>query len=140
MRSGGAHFLTRVLPGAVVLFLAGGVVVPSQAVASCGDYVMLGTHHAPERSNAAGHAVVSQDDRFDLPQLPNCPCRGATCSQGGFPELPPVPRPTTNVEQWAWQSAVPTRATDLPFVMLAADAPLEGGYSGLSVFRPPRSC
>lgn len=126
-----------VLPAAVVLLAFGGF-APSQAHATCGDYVMLGAHsHASSHHNAS---AALPGESSELPDLPGCRCHGATCSNGDFPSLPPAPRVAPGGDHWACQFAGSGWSDGRCHLLLVAKAAPRGTYRGLSIFRPPRGC
>src|SRR5579859_5762921 len=81
---------------ATVALLASAMLAPSRAEASCGDYVMIGGHHAD-----SGMRGDSNDAARDL-QDPSVPrCHGPSCSNRSLPPLAPVPKIEVTVERWA---------------------------------------
>ncbi|HKI35097.1 MAG TPA: hypothetical protein VKA46_24790, partial [Gemmataceae bacterium] len=76
-------------PGGWALpILAGLLLAPSAARASCGDYVTT-------RLSAPHHAAPGEQPPPAVPK-PHKPCHGAHCSQA--PASPPAPVPTTSTQ------------------------------------------
>jgi hypothetical protein len=132
--TGGPNSRRGLFAAALTLF-AFAAIAPSEAQATCGDYVMLGTHsHAAVKQNSPGAGRIDE-----VPEIPGRRCRGATCSNGDHPSLPVVPRIAVNADQWACHPArLPLIETGNPS-LLVAETPLRASYRGLSIFRPPRS-
>src|SRR5580765_1077279 len=81
---------------AACVLLASIVLAPSQAEASCGDYVTIGGQH----SQTAHSGAVDQDmpGQHD-PAKPRC--HGPSCSNRSFPPAAPATRVEVTVEHWA---------------------------------------
>jgi hypothetical protein len=117
----------RGIAAATLALLASAALSPSRAEASCGDYVMIGGHHA-----ASGNDTHGRHD----PSVPSC--HGPSCSNHSNPPLAPVPKIEVTVERWA----VPGRTglsllPESDFLLAAAQASPCDGF-GLSILRPPR--
>jgi hypothetical protein len=67
---------TKLLAGAGIALLAAAAFAPGTARAECGDYVVVGSQHAP----MAKHGQVDPTQHRSLPSAP-CPCEGPNCSQ-----------------------------------------------------------
>ena len=135
------RFLASSLMGMVVTVLAGMLLAPSAARASCGDYLLMGA------------GAKSADHAQPLPQLPGSPklpstphdgpkpCSGPLCSQAPLP-FPAVP-PLVTVERES------EHALSTFFLFLAEatlndrcleDFPGQPVRRGASIYHPPRSC
>jgi hypothetical protein len=132
-----ARKIVRGTAAATLVLLASAFLAPKSAQASCGDYVMIGGHHAAHRSGAApaGHADTGGQTGEKSP-VPRC--HGPMCSNDSLPPAAPAPRTEMTVERWAV-----SLGTGLPILpeceALLAEArvfPCDG--FGLSVLRPPR--
>jgi hypothetical protein len=99
--------------GGLLVLLAHFVCVPSLARASCGEYVILGTHDADH-----AQSFLTGVGRTHLPRSTSGgahnqtghgkPCSGPMCSRGSSPlPLTPLVPPPTSGEQWAHGSQVP---------------------------------
>ena len=120
--------LARLLAGTAVAVLAGVLLAPPAARASCGDYVVMGP-------GSAAHTP----DQHPLPAGPR-PCNGPHCSGGQQPLAPPAPAPvpTSPSEQWG----VPMPSPLLPDAASAFLAPPRTAARpldrGSDVYHPPR--
>jgi hypothetical protein len=116
---------------AILALLAYAAVSPSQAHASCGDYVMIGGRHAsPE------HQPQSLDHGNPGPGIPRC--HGPMCSDNSIPPAAPSSKIEVSVERWAIPGSarfelLPNHVSWLADVR---DVPRDG--CGLSILRPPR--
>jgi len=109
--------------------LAYAVIAPSQADASCGDYVMVGGRHA-------SHEHQSQGLDYGKPGIPRC--HGPMCSDNSIPPAAPSSKIEVSVERWAIPGSdqlemLPSHSSWLADVR---DVPRDG--YGLSILRPPR--
>ncbi len=123
-------FASRIAPATLAL-LVSAICAPSQAEASCGDYVMVGGRHAgmSNHSSGAGH---------DMHDPAAAKCHGPSCSNGSIPPLAPVPKIEVTVERWAIPGQ--TGLSGLPesdFLLADTQAMPCDGF-GLSILRPPR--
>ncbi len=118
---------------ATLVLLASVVAAPSRAEASCGDYVMVGGHHAG--SGMSGHSNHADHDMHD-PATPGC--HGPSCSNRSIPPLFPAPKIDVTVERWAipGQSGL-SLLPENDFLLADAQASPCDGF-GLSILRPPR--
>jgi hypothetical protein len=114
---------------ATLALLASAVLSPSRAEASCGDYVMVGGHHAG--SGMQGHS----DDRHD-PAAPRC--HGPSCSNNSIPPLAPAPKIEVTVERWAIPGETGLSLLPESDFLLADASTLPCDGFGLSILRPPR--
>ena len=76
------------LAGWALPVLAGLLLAPAGARASCGDYVITRVAHAGQATAPQHGAPMAQ-----LPPVPQKPCHGPHCSQA--PSAPLAPAPTT---------------------------------------------
>jgi hypothetical protein len=116
---------------AILALLAYGVLSPSQADASCGDYVMIGGRHASQEDQRSG-----LDHGKQVPGTPRC--HGPMCSNNSIPPAAPSSKIEVSVERWALPGSevfdlLPHHDSWLADVR---DVPRDG--YGLSVLRPPR--
>jgi hypothetical protein len=116
---------------AILALLAYAALSPSQADASCGDYVMVGGRHASHDSPAQ-----SVDHGRQIPGIPRC--HGPMCSDNSIPPAAPSSKIEVSVERWAIPGStrhelLPSHVTWLADVR---DVPRDG--FGLSILRPPR--
>jgi hypothetical protein len=105
------------------VFVAAVAFAPSQAQATCGDYVTVGGQQ--------GHKPIAEHQR-----RPGC--HGPECSNRSFPPATPASRVEVAVERWA--IADDSMLCESPRVgSLVSDAPelLRDGI-GLSILRPPK--
>jgi hypothetical protein len=124
------------------LVLGAWVGVPTQARASCGDYVVIGGKpgHA---GNMAPTAPAPNDGRPSPAQLPNQgqPCHGPSCSGSSTPFVPvaPAPAPTgPQGDEWGWVSTAPL-GRDAGWGRGLCDFGLSCPFSlPTSIFHPPR--
>ena len=130
------QFVRKMLRGgaaAVLVLLASIVYAPSQAEASCGDYVMIGGKHVP-----AGHSGSMQHDMPGDHDSGKPRCHGPSCSNGSFPPAAPAPRIEVTVEQWAIPdgSALCQSPQNSSLLADTREIPCDG--FGSSILRPPR--
>lgn len=83
-----SYFMTRILrsvPPAICVLLGFLLFCPAQGLASCGDYVQIGSQGDQKQG------MLSRDQAAPHDPLPHLPrrCTGVSCS--GSPVLPPVP-------------------------------------------------
>jgi hypothetical protein len=134
------RFLASSLMGTVVTVLAGMLLAPSVARASCGDYLLMG---AGAKSADHAHSFPQLPGSRKLPSTPHDgpkPCSGPLCSQSPLP-LPAVP-PLVTAERES-EHALST------FFLFLAEATPNGRYlddflgqpvrRGASIYHPPRS-
>jgi hypothetical protein len=116
---------------AILALLAYAVLSPSQADASCGDYVMVGGRHASHE-----HEPQSFDHAKQVPGTPRC--HGPMCSENSIPPAAPSSEIEVSVERWAIPGSdqlemLPSHSSWLADVR---DVPRDG--YGLSILRPPK--
>src|SRR5262245_52218719 len=114
---------------ATLALLAYGLLFPSRADASCGDYVMVGGRHV-----APHDADLSRQS-----QAPGAPrCHGPHCSSHSIPPATPAPKVEVTVERWAISGSVDRDLlpNDASWLADLRDVPRDG--YGLSILRPPR--
>jgi hypothetical protein len=116
---------------AILALLAWAAMSPSQADASCGDYVMVGGRHASHE-----HQPQSFDHGKQGPGIPRC--HGPMCSDNSIPPAAPSSKIEVSVERWAIPGSeafdlLPSHSSWLADVR---DVPRDG--YGLSILRPPR--
>jgi hypothetical protein len=123
--------LSRLLLRVALALAVGCVFAPSQAHASCGDYVHVGSDS--EQSKPSDNQTPQQPKR----QQP--PCHGPSCS--GMPSsLPLASSPSVPVREREWAAlAFPTLLPEPCPLDVPADCPGPDAvrHSG-SVFHPPR--
>jgi hypothetical protein len=128
------RLLARLAAGVALPLLAGALLAPAAARASCGEYVVMGPHHtapAPSQPNLHPEPGGSAPGP--------APCSGPTCSRGHPLPVLPLSSAPDGAEHWAWllvEVAVtgPTLRSSLP----------DGGGGrrvsrGSRVYHPPRS-
>jgi hypothetical protein len=132
----------RILLPAILVALAQGVLVPSRARASCGDYVLVGGQTIAH-SGAEPAAMNARGPRLDqvasVPAGP-CPCSGPQCSQN-----PPRPvgvpvAPVTSVTTSDWgmlDVAAPPVLSNSRFAAFEQD-PQTPPVALSAIYRPPR--
>jgi len=111
---------------------------PSEAAASCGDYVMLGgSHSQPGTLAGARHEATGDDIRPPDDSAP-CRCQGLGCSDSSKSPLAPSSEFKLTLERWAAVDCLPGRSSSaadrLPKPPRVSRA---SGY-GLGILRPPR--
>src|SRR5262249_26882691 len=106
-----------------------GLVLPSQAQGSCGDYL----HRVPTQPGA--------DTRADVPlPAPHTPCHGPTCSQQQSAPLPaPAPQPTSDSNDSAQLSTMLALLSHDGVESLVLPEPCPSTHLLGSIYRPPRS-
>src|SRR5262249_11227081 len=116
---------------AILALLAFVGLSPSQADASCGDYVMVGGRHA-----AHEHQARSLDEGNPGKGIRRC--HGPMCSDNSIPPAAPSSNIDVSVERWAIPGSTPFELLPNPAAWLAdvRDVPCDG--YGLSILRPPR--
>jgi hypothetical protein len=123
---------------AALTLLASAVLSPSRAEASCGDYVMIGGHHAHSGMAHSGIGSYLNDAGHDMhaPAVPRC--HGPSCSNRSIPPLAPAPKIEVTVEHWAIPGVSGLSLLPESDFLLAdaGDLPCDG--FGLSILRPPR--
>jgi len=131
-----ARKLARGIAAATLALLASTIITPSRAEASCGDYVMVGGHHAGSgmSSHAAGHDMTGHD--MTDPAIPKC--HGPSCSNNSMPPVAPVPKIEVTVERWAVSAQTGLCSLPESDFLLADQQALPCDGFGLSILRPPR--
>ena len=115
------------------LVLAWLVLAPSQAQASCGDYVMVGGQNDSSHLGNLGAGDLHTNHHSQTPV-----CHGPSCSNGAIPPSAPVPRVEVTLEQWGLLGhSTLSRSTEPKFLLAAAEALLCAGFE-MSILRPPR--
>jgi hypothetical protein len=119
--------------GAILGFLLSVVVAPSQAGASCGDYVQRGA-----KSASQGLHATHQDPSPMMPGESKFPCSGPNCSNGSqVPVLPvPVVPPTPN--QWAMAVSAFALTGHEPVLICPLSVSAYPVRISFSIFHPPR--
>jgi hypothetical protein len=114
---------------AILALLAYAALSPSQADASCGDYVMVGGRHAPHEQQSFDHGKQG-------PGVPRC--HGPMCSDNSIPPAAPSSKIEVSVERWAIPGGDQFDLLPHHDSWLAdlRDVPRDG--YGLSILRPPR--
>ena len=132
--------ITRCCAAAFAL-LAWLFVYAPRAEASCGDYVMIGGHHADGASSNAARDWTAPDTIARQSPGGRAPkrCRGPFCSNGSIPPAAPVAPHRLSIERWA--ALRPVIDAHMLWVQFSSpDSESEpGSADGLAVFRPPRS-
>src|SRR5947209_5938746 len=92
----------RLLAGALLTLLTGGLLAPGVAHAGCGDYVVMGSHPAHQTTSPAPRQgpTTAASPTPDRPGPK--PCSGPACSRGSLPPAEPAPLPPPRGDQWAW--------------------------------------
>ena len=101
----------RLSAAARLILVAGAVLFGSRALASCGEYVHVGTHSSPATVQFSERASSISPERLteQTPILPRRPCSGPGCSQQP-PQTPSVPAPPSSPpssELWGWLASAP---------------------------------
>ncbi len=129
--------IARGAAAAILTLLGSALLAPSAAHASCGDYVMIGSHHSAHHSGPAanGHPESTSPAGEEAPVSR---CHGPYCSNNSIPPAAPAPRIEMTVERWAVSGG--TSLTILPDCepLLAEAHVVTCDGFGLSVLRPPR--
>jgi hypothetical protein len=129
----------------VVALIAGAWFAPSQAQASCGDYVTVGSmpgHDGSSSSMPQSSSSQPQSQKpVDVPEPPRAPCRGPSCSAP--PPAQPLSTSTSHV--------APERSSDLgivarvamalappPAALQAQERSLHPIYRASDIYHPPR--
>jgi hypothetical protein len=129
--------IARGAAAAILTLLGSALLAPSTAHASCGDYVMIGSHHSAHHSGPAASGYTDSTGQAD-DQTPVPRCHGPHCSNKSLPPAAPAPRIEMTVEQWAvWGDASLAILPDCESLLAEARAVTCDGF-GLSVLRPPR--
>jgi hypothetical protein len=112
----------------LLALLAGALLAPSAARASCGDYVLIGDRPA----GAAHHAPTNPGDH-------PAPCSGPFCSRHPVqPPLLPVAPVSERVDQWGCVGAL-GGVPDEPFLGRVSGDPGERPVrQGRAIYHPPR--
>jgi hypothetical protein len=121
--------------GVLATLLAGSLLAPSGARASCGDYVVMA-------SPAGGHDDAEPQAAHPGPALPadgHRPCSGPHCSQHA-PPLPqaPAPAPPERPGEWGTLLALSLPATAQPIASLPDEPALHSVRRASTVYHPPR--
>jgi hypothetical protein len=118
-------------------FAASALVAPASAVASCGDYVLLGSHG----EKLAGHTPLPplQAERPAQPDhQPPAPCQGPHCSHHpAAPPAPPVLAPVS-AEEWGHLPFLPNPPLPGPARSCREQTHAQPIHRGTSVYHPPR--
>jgi hypothetical protein len=127
--------IARGAAAAMLTLLGSAIVAPSAAHASCGDYVMIGSHDSAHHS---GPAANGHTDSAGKPAEQTPRCYGPHCSNNSLPPAAPAPRIEMTVERWAvWGDTSLTVLPDCESLLAEAHVVTCDGF-GLSVLRPPR--
>jgi hypothetical protein len=116
---------------ATLALLAYALLSPSQADASCGDYVMIGGRHATHEPGSLAVDYGKQGPTFPR-------CHGPMCSDNSIPPAAPSSKMEVSVEQWAVPGGIDLdvpQDRDVLAVELHV-SPCEG--FGMGILRPPR--
>jgi len=87
--------------GVVFALLLTGLIAPSKAAASCGDYVQRGAKSGGQAANMAHGEHPTMPGEYKFPGESKFPCSGPNCSQGSHAPVVPVPTIPPNSNQWA---------------------------------------
>jgi hypothetical protein len=118
---------------AAALLLGAAVLGPTQAEASCGEYVIVGGGQIQIDHSMMAHRQTQ--DHQD-PAVPYCD--GPSCSNRSFPPALPAPVIELTVERWAIsRQAKPPLLLNSGFLVIYVRQPACDGF-GLSILRPPR--
>lgn len=99
MRFAASRIVTGLRPGVLAALLAGWLLAPSAARATCGDYVVVGGQHG-RMEDSASHRPV--DRTASMPaEDSHRPCSGPRCSRGPVPlPLTPLTLPPLTTDLW----------------------------------------
>jgi hypothetical protein len=129
--------IARGAAAAILTLLGSALLAPSAAHASCGDYVMIGSHHSAHHSGPASSGHTGSTGQTGE-QAPVPLCHGPRCSNNSLPPAAPAPRIEMTVERWAVSSGTTlTILPDCESLLAEAHVMTCDGF-GLSVLRPPR--
>lgn len=118
--------------GASAILFAGLLAVPTEAEATCGDYLWMPEHTA-RQAHAAEDGWIPASGQRPLP------CNGPECSRAPQAPLAPVPPPLTVDTHEQGVLATLERATGRDELAWAAhEAAPRPVMFGSSIFRPPR--
>ena len=123
-----------------LVLLAAAWLVPSQARASCGDYVTIGAKHAAQAAQAkmTGQRTGDAEDDDTSPAGPGPLCHGPHCSNGSFPPASPVPEVQTTIERYAHASAAAPFAVLRRSSLIAEPGTQLARIERSGILRPPR--
>jgi hypothetical protein len=124
----------RLATGVIFGFLLTGIVAPSPAWASCGDYAQRG-------AKSAHDLKMSQTDhsRPMIPEERKIPCNGPNCSRGSeIPVVPDSPVPV-NPTDWAMGLSAFTLMSQPPARISFVDGSARPVPFLFSVYHPPRN-
>jgi hypothetical protein len=131
----------RLLLPAILVALGQGVLAPSRAQASCGDYVLVGGQTFSHSRAQSGTTNIRDSQLERVANVPSgpCPCSGPQCSQN--PPRPIVPvAPVTSITASDWgmlEVAAPLVLSNSRFA--AIEQISQSPPVALSaVYRPPR--
>ncbi|HEV3263532.1 MAG TPA: hypothetical protein VG013_42240 [Gemmataceae bacterium] len=137
--------LARSFGGVLATLLAGVLLAPSVARASCGDYLVRGMHPASGAMSANARGAVAGMPSAAHHAGPtdhgqNTPCSGPNCSRGRPPQAPPQAPPAPvrgdrDVCTTAWRASDDPDAV-VPLLDGGARKPLRRGQV---IYHPPRS-
>jgi hypothetical protein len=116
---------------AAILALLAWALSPSQADASCGDYVMVGGRHATQAQQPR-----SVDHGKQGPRSPRC--HGPMCSDNSIPPAAPSSKIEVSIERWAIPGSEQFDLLPHHDSWLADVRDVSRDGYGLSILRPPR--
>lgn len=120
----------RVVAAMLIAFV---VLTPRQAVASCGDYVLI------EGAEQGGHAGSSMGDAGQPGARPKSPvCRGAGCNPHQAPPFSPFSRITLDERLWGWNPEVVKGNSESREFSIPLTRAVCAVHLATSIFRPPR--
>lgn len=117
--------------GVTAMLLAAIVAAPSDAEATCGDYLWMPEHALGQAHDRADVTPESDDQPL--------PCRGPECSRAPQAPLAPVPPPVTlDTHEQGVLAAIQQASGRNDLTWAVRDTAPRPVMFGSSIFRPPR--
>ena len=110
---------------------------PSEAAASCGDYVMLGGSHLKPGNLAGPQHQAIEDDTMPTDESAPCRCQGLGCSDGSRSPMP-SPDFKLTLERWATVDCLPGPSSSAAHRLPSTPRISRASGDGLDILRPPR--
>jgi hypothetical protein len=111
---------------------------PSEAAASCGDYVMLGGAHSHHGTSPAHERQTTGNDEQRPDDSAPCRCQVPGCSNGSLPPIVALSDFKLKIERWATVLCMPgAAASSLNHLPTEPRIAFASGCD-LGILRPPR--
>jgi hypothetical protein len=124
----------RFAVSAALALLAGTLLAPTPAQASCGDYIMHGSHGQGLATTPGDATSPAGNDSAPM----HSPCSGPSCSNKPIPFTPPPSTGPVEEERWAFPLVSLQLAENDGLLILSLATSLRAIHFPTAIYHPPR--